>query len=127
LPHARGGVGILGQHCSVAAWRDGGPWLDAVRRQLDQNRRWLVEELARTLPEAKMHLPEATYLAWLDLRQLALPGSPAVFFRERARVALSDGAWFGAGFEGYARLNFATSKGLLTQIVERMAGAVRGR
>jgi cystathionine beta-lyase len=42
-------------------------------------------------------------------------------------VALSDGAWFGAGFEGYARLNFATSKGLLTEIVERMARAVRGR
>jgi cysteine-S-conjugate beta-lyase len=126
LPHVRGGVGILGQYCTKAAWQSGEPWLSAVKHRLDENRRWLVGELQRSLPGVRVHAPEATYLAWLDLRQLGLRGSPTAFFRDHARVALSDGAWFGEGFEAYARFNFATSKAILAQIVERMAAALAG-
>jgi cystathionine beta-lyase len=125
--HARGGVGILGQHCTEAAWRASDEWLEQVKRSLDVQRHWLVETLRARLPEARVCLPEATYLAWLDLRALALQPSPAEFFRRQARVALSDGAFFGAGFEGHARLNFATSPALLGEIVERMVGAVGAR
>jgi cystathionine beta-lyase len=73
----------------------------------------------------KLYLPEATYLAWLDLQALELGPSPAEFLRRNAKVALSDGAYFGEGFEGYARINFATSRALLTEIIDRMATAVR--
>jgi cystathionine beta-lyase len=125
--HARGGVGILSQHATVAAWREGEAWLAEVRAALDARRHQLIAELRRELPEAKVYLPDATYLAWLDLRALELGPSPAEFFRRHARVALSDGAYFGAGFEGYARLNFATSRALLSEIIERMASAVRAR
>ena len=125
--HARGGVGILAQHATVAAWREGEAWLSEVRAALDVRRQRLVAELGRQLPEAKVYLPEATYLAWIDLRALALAPAPAEFFRRHARVALSDGHYFGAGFEGFARINFATSAALLDEIVDRMASAVRGR
>lgn len=125
--HLRGGIGILAQHATVAAWRDGEPWLDSVRQTLDAHRRWLLDELRSRLPEVRVALPEATYLAWLDLRALELEPSPAEFFRRHAQVALSDGAAFGAGFEGYARLNFATSRPLLAEIVERMSRAVAKR
>jgi cystathionine beta-lyase len=127
LPHARGGLGILGQHCTKAAWQHGGAWLDSVKSLLDDQRHFLLAELGRRLPEAVVRLPEATYLAWLDLRQLELPAPPAAFFRERARVVLSHGATFGAGFEGYARLNFATSRRILTEILERIVSAARDR
>jgi len=126
-PHARGGIGILAQHATVAAWREGDGWLDRARLQLDRSRHQLLERLGQLLPEVKVHLPEATYLAWLDLRALDLPPSPSEFFREKAQVALSDGVYFGPGFEGYSRLNFATSSALLDQLVERMAAAVRAR
>jgi cysteine-S-conjugate beta-lyase len=125
--HARGGVGILSQHATVAAWREGEAWLGEVRAALDARRRQLIEQLGRQLPEAKVYLPDATYLAWLDLRALELGPSPAEFFRQSARVALSDGGYFGEGFEGYARINFATSSALLGEIIERMAAAVRAR
>lgn len=123
--HVRGGIGILGQHCTVAAWRDGDAWLDEVKAQLDGQRHWLIERLRQQLPEARVYPPDATYLAWLDLSSLELEPSPAEFFRQQARVALSDGAWFGPGFDGCARLNFATSRAVLSQIVERMTRAVR--
>ncbi|HKO91824.1 MAG TPA: aminotransferase class I/II-fold pyridoxal phosphate-dependent enzyme, partial [Polyangiaceae bacterium] len=123
-PHVRGGVGILGQHCTLAAWRSGDPWLDEVKRTLDANRRFLVRELRRAAPQLGVQLPEATYLAWLDCERLALPVSPARHFLEHARVALSDGAHFGPGFERCVRLNFGTSPGILAQILQRLLAAV---
>ena len=125
--HVRGGIGILAQHATVAAWRDGDAWLDDVRSTLDANRHWLLAQLRQRLPDVRVALPQATYLAWLDFRALQLDPSPAEFFRRHAHVALSDGIAFGEGFEGYARLNFATSRPLLTEIIERMARAVANR
>jgi len=123
--HARGGVGILSQHATAAAWRGGEAWLGEVRAALDVRRHQLIERLAQQLPEAKVYLPDATYLAWLDLRSLELEPTAAEFFRRQAHVVLSDGAYFGEGFEGYARINFATSGALLDEIIARMAQAVR--
>ena len=50
---------------------------------------------------------------------------PARFFLDHARVALGDGSPFGTGYGSFVRLNFATSRTLLEQIVEAMAAAVR--
>jgi cystathionine beta-lyase len=40
------------------------------------------------------------------------------------QVALSDGRLFGPGWEGFARLNFATSRPILTEVIDRMAKAL---
>ncbi|MEY4548893.1 MAG: hypothetical protein RL685_5088 [Pseudomonadota bacterium] len=125
--HARGGVGLLAQQATLAAWSAGEEWLVDVKAQLERQRQRLFTQLAQHLPEVKMYLPEATYLGWLDCRALQLEQAPGSFFRQQARVALNDGAAFGPGFEGFVRLNFATSAGILDQILERMAGAVRAR
>jgi cysteine-S-conjugate beta-lyase len=123
LPHARGSVSILGHYCTKAAWQEGGPWLEEVKGVLARNRTWLGAELTRRLPAVRAHLPEATYLCWLDCRSLNLTQRPAPFFCEHAKVALSDGNWFG-GFDGFARLNFATSEALLDEMLKRMAQAL---
>ena len=52
---------------------------------------------ARELPGARFSAPDATYLGWIDVRELGIHGSPADFFRDRAGVALTDGALCGAG------------------------------
>jgi len=69
--------------------------------------------------------PEATYLAWLDCRNAgpAAP-DPFTFFLEKARVALSDGALFGAG--GFVRLNFGCPRSILTEALDRMSLALTG-
>jgi cystathionine beta-lyase len=124
-PRRRSGCSILGLEASMAALRDGGPWLDTVVAVLARNQRLVVETVAAALPGVALVAPRATYLAWLDCRELALPDGPQAFFLERARVALSDGATFGLGGEGRVRLNFATSRALLGEILDRMARAVR--
>ncbi len=120
-----GTASVPGVTATLAAWQDGDPWLSAVRRRLDDNRR-LLEKALRPLGVGYLP-PDATYLAWLDCRDLGLPGDPAAFFLDRAQIKLSPGPSFGGGGEGFARLNFATSGALLTQICDRMAAAVQQR
>ena len=125
--HTRGGIGLLGLYATIAAWRHSDPWLEEVRNYLEANRNFVLQYLAAELPEIHCQAPEATYLAWLDCRDLDLSPSPARFFYEHAQVALSEGANFGAGWEGFARLNFATSRALLQRILEQLTKAVRSR
>jgi bifunctional pyridoxal-dependent enzyme with beta-cystathionase and maltose regulon repressor activities len=70
---------------------------------------------------------EATYLAWLDCRDVRLPDdSPRRFFLERARVALHGGPDFGPGGETCVRLTFATSEEILEELLSRMGAAILG-
>ena len=123
-----GTVSTAGADATIAAWREGQPWLDAVLTRLGANRerlaRWVEEEGAGI----RHHRPEATYLAWLDCGRAGLPGaSPQRFFLDEARVALGAGSDFGPGGDPYVRLNFATSQGILEQLLGRMGEALRRR
>jgi cystathionine beta-lyase len=139
------GASTPGAWATIAAYRDGRPWLDDVVRYLDGNRALLAELLAEHLPQVGFLPPEGTYLAWLDCRALgsrapaagrAHPGeplglaadepSPADFFLARAQVMLTDGAACGEGGGGHVRLNFATPRPVLAEIVRRMAAAAGG-
>ncbi|MDK3254909.1 MalY/PatB family protein [Blastococcus capsensis] len=116
------GAATPGVLAATVAYAEGGPWLDGVLDYLAGNRRVLADLLARQIPAIGFEPPEGTYLAWLDCRELRLAGRAGDFFLEQAGVALVDGAECGA--PGYVRLNFATSRPLLTAMVERMAAAL---
>lgn len=114
----------LGIAASTAAYRNGGPWLAALVDYLDGNRRRLAELLADGLPDVGYQSPEATFLTWLDCSALGLE-DPARFFLDHARVALGDGPPFGRGYDAFVRLNLATSRALLEQIVGAMVDSAR--
>jgi len=121
LPVGATHCGHLGAIATVAAYREGGPWLDDVIAVLKHNRALLAELLADRLPRAGYAPPDAGYLAWLDLRALGLGEDPAEPILVRAKLALSPGPTFGPQGAGFARLNFGTSPALLTEAVERLA------
>ena len=121
---ARHGAATPGVLAATAAYTEGGPWLADVLDYLDGNRSLLAALLAEHLPGVRARMPEGTYLAWLDCRGLHLPAPPGAFFRERAGVALVDGAECGTAGAGHVRLNFATPRPVLRTIVSRMAAAV---
>ena len=122
------GASTPGARATIAAYRDGGPWLDDVVRYLGGNRALLAALLAEHLPQAGFLPPEGTYLAWLDCRALdwSALASPADLFLARAQVMLTDGAACGEGGGGHVRLNFATPRPVLAEIVHRMAAAAGG-
>jgi cystathionine beta-lyase len=121
------GTSTLGVRASIAAYRGGGAWLSDVVGYLDGSRRLLAELLAAQLPAIAHQPPEGTYLAWLDCRGLGINGSAAEFFLAKAQVMVIDGALCGEAGRGHVRLNFATPRPILTEIIRRMAEAVRDR
>ena len=114
------GITVFGIAATRAAWIKGDEWLARCLAYLDGNRRWFASAVEECLPAMRHRMPEATYLAWLDARGLAFECPPAQHFLERGRVALSDGAAFGAVGDGFVRVNLATSRAILEEIVDRM-------
>ncbi len=117
-----GHLGVIGQ---IAAYLAGDEWLQEVVGILDGNRRLVGDLLSASMPEAGYVAPEASYLAWIDLREYGLGDDPAAVILERAGLALSSGPSFGRQGRGFARLNFGTSPDLLAQIVDRLASVVQ--
>ena len=112
-----------------AALTEGGPWLTQTVEYLRGNRDLLTQFLTERLPWVKFFPVEATYLAWLDLRAHPRAGDIQAFLLEEARVAVHNGPIFvpeaeKADYQGFIRLNFATSRALLTEALERMARAL---
>jgi cystathionine beta-lyase len=121
------GAGLLGVLASLAGWRDGGDWLDALIGQLDHARAEFGRLLGERLPGAVYVPPEASFLAWVDCAGLGLDPSgpdPAQVFLDRGRVALNSGLNFGAPGDGFVRVTIGTSSALLAEIVDRMAAAL---
>jgi len=119
-------VSSLGLHAARVAFSgqcDG--WLRELRRYIKGNRDFLVDYVTENMPGVRITIPEATYLAWLDFTQVELRSSPYEFFLKEAKVALSDGAIFGETGKGHVRLNFGTSRRILTRGLERMRKALR--
>ena len=123
-PHILGAVGTPGAEATLAAWTRGEPWLDATREYLTAARDHVARRILADLPRVRLMSPQATYLAWLDMRELGLGADPAAFLLDNARVALSSGNDFGVHGEGFVRLNMATSIGVLDEIIDRMAAAL---
>jgi cystathionine beta-lyase len=135
LDAAPDGLGVVSTLASLAtrtAWEHGDDWLAAVLALLQVNRDRVVA-WAHETPGVRLHAPQGTYLAWLDLTGTGLaPADPAGDVLRRGHVRLVPGADFRrhtpagtAGTAGFARLNYATSPEILDQVLDRVGGAVR--
>lgn len=118
-------TGQFGLLAAVAAFsEESDAWLDGLLRTLDENRVLLEDLLAANLPGARYRIPDAGYLAWIDLSALEWGENPARRILREAKVALHFGPAFGDEGAGHVRLNFGTSPEILTEAVERMAALV---
>lgn len=110
-----------------AAYENCGDWLEQLRAYLDENFRFLDSFLKRELPEAEFTIPQATYLAWVNMGP-CLPGVedlPA-FFANEAGVLLEGGdSLFVGNAEGWIRLNLAMPRSILETGLQRMADSIR--
>ncbi len=125
-PFLLGGINALGAHATLAAWTHGENWLADTVHCLHANREHLISRLTAELPQVRVETPEATYLAWLDFSDTSIASDPAGQLLERGRVGLSPGPDFGTAGAGFARLNFATHREILDEIIDRIVGTVRG-
>jgi cystathionine beta-lyase len=121
---ANHGTSPLGIAATVAAYRDGGAWLDGVVAHLAAQRRRFGELLSEHLPLARWWPMQATYLAWVDAGPYG-GDRPARQALKVGRVMVNDGETFGPGlgYERHVRVNLATSGERLTRVVQRLVHA----
>ena len=112
---------LLGGFATAVAFAEGGVWLDTVLAQLDHNRHLIKKLLAEKLPTVRYHIPQNSYLAWIDVESLNLGEDPSLALVEKAKVAFNSGHTFGKHCDQYVRLNFATSPEIITEAIDRIA------
>ncbi len=107
----------LSYPAALAAYREGGDWLAAQLAYLRQGRDLLEAAVGQTAGVSMTHV-EATYLAWLDVRELGLADPSAHF--EAHGLGLQDGRQFDA--PGFLRWNFGTTHARMRLALARFAG-----
>lgn len=119
------GVSHLAVIAQEAGYLHSRSWLDEVISGIAQQQRLLTTLLA-DVPGARWTAPDATYLAWIDLRDTAAvrAGADPAAAALAAGLAVNPGGDFGDGGRGFVRLNLATSTAVLTEGVRRLAAAV---
>jgi len=118
-------TGQFGLLASIAAFsEESDEWLDGLLRTLDENRLLLEDLLVTHLPGARYRIPDAGYLAWIDLTALEWGDNPARRILREGKVALHYGPAFGDEGRGYVRLNFGTSPEIITEAIERITALV---
>ncbi len=110
---------------TIGAFRDGGPWHEQLVTYLDSNFAYLADRIAADLPDARFTIPDATYLAWIDLRSY-FPGDLNLtrYFAEAEGLLLEGGDMFVADGDGHVRLNLACPKAVLADGLDRLVRAV---
>jgi cystathionine beta-lyase len=103
----------------------GEAWFNSVRQHVIDNRRFAEDYISGHFPQVAVTRSESTYLMWLDFRETPFSQQPAGELLRRARVALSEGALFGEGGAGFARINLGTSREVLAEALERIFKALQ--
>ena len=107
-----------------AAYKDGGPWLDAAIAYIEGNLS-LVRARLSDIPEVSLIEPEGTFLLWLDFRNLGLqPDELTQFLRREAGWAITRGIAFGDSGTGFGRLNIACPRARLEKALDRLVQAL---
>ncbi len=120
-------VNPLSLTAAKAAYEYGGAWHEALKEYLDGNFVFAKEFLSRELPEAVMYIPEATYLAWVNMGNCLPDGTdlPDIFANKAGVLLESGNALFVGNAAGYIRLNLAMPRSIIETGLARMVKAIR--
>lgn len=115
---------IFGSVALEAAYAKGDEWLEQLLDYLWENYLFLETFIKEKLPKIKVMKPEATYLIWLDFREYGMNDDELMKFTlEEAKVGLNNGGRFGAGGDGWLRLNIGCPRSVLEEGLKRLEKA----
>ena len=111
---------------TLAALQQGEEWRQQMLRYVEGNIDFLIDYCQQYLPQVKPLRPQASFLVWLDCRDLGLNHQELVdLFVNQAHLALNDGEMFGSGGAGFMRLNVGTQRRVLQEALERLRKCVK--
>jgi len=116
---------IFGNVASEAAYSKGSEWLSEMIRYIQGNVDLVMDYCHAHLPLIRPLKPEATYMMWLDCRQMGLSGKELHrFFIEKAGVGMNEGSAFGPGGEGFMRINLACPRSVVEKALKQIDRAI---
>ena len=114
-------VNPFGVEALIAAYNKGEEWLDALLEYLHANYCFLKEFFAARMPQFTVTRLEGTYLVWVDCRRLGLTSEELCRrLLDEQRLWLNEGTMYGAGGEGFVRINIACPRSRLEEALERL-------
>ncbi|MFF2065957.1 MalY/PatB family protein [Streptomyces sp. NPDC058200] len=115
---------VLTLTAHIAAYREGGPWLDALNTYVEGNLRSVADRLNSAFPQLDWRPPQAGYLAWIDLRALGVDDDAVQReLIEREKVAIMPGATYGSA--GFVRLNVGCPRTKVEQGTDALIRVLR--
>lgn len=119
-------LNIMGITACRAAYAGGHQWLTELKEYLVGNLDFVRSFLQEKLPQIKLIEPEGTYLVWLDFNALGLESNDLEdLIVNRARLWLDAGTMFGAGGDGFQRINIACPRSILQKALTQLEHAVK--
>lgn len=110
---------------AIAAFTKGGPWLDALRAYLAENKRQARDYLARELPQVRPVLSHGTYLLWLDCGAVTDHSNElARFIREKTGLRLSAGSVYRGNGDRFLRMNLACPRSRVLEGLHRLKAGI---
>ena len=111
---------------TIAAFEHGEAWRKAMLAYVENNVRFVEDYCQQHIPGIRPWRPQASFLVWLDCRQLGLDHKQLLdLFIDKAHLALNDGEMFGKEQgHGFMRLNVATPRAILEKALKQLADAV---
>lgn len=121
-------IGPFGVAALIAAYNEGGAWLDALREYLWDNYRFACDFFAAQLPDFPIAQLEGTYLLWVDCRAAGVASEElARRLLTEHKLMVSAGTLYGPEGEGFLRLNIACPRSLLAEGLQRLKNGLDRR
>lgn len=117
-----GGATSISQVAATAAMSQSYYWVDEFLKHLTENRDYAVEFINK-LSGLKAYKPQATYLLYVDIRDLHMTGAEFCdYLKKDVKLAIIPGGheFFGDKSEGHVRICYATSTKILHEGLNRL-------
>jgi cystathionine beta-lyase len=115
---------IFAYTATQAAYEKGLDWKLQMLQYIESNLLFVDKYLKENIPQIKAIIPEASFLLWLDCRELQLSQKDLeTLFVEKAHLALNNGEMFGKEGIGFMRMNVGCSRLVLKKALDNLKNA----
>ena len=113
---------VFAVDAAIAAFTDGGEWLDSLRQYLYENKQYVRKFVSENIPDMKVVYSEATYLLWLDCSKITDNAKQlSAFIRKNTGLYMSPGLSYGKNGKAFIRLNIACPRSIMEEGMKRLA------
>lgn len=118
--------GLFPPIATVAAFTRGNEWREEMLRYVEGNIDHVIEFCKSNIPAIRPLKPDASFLVWLDCRDLNLSHDELIeLFEVKAQLALNDGSMFGPGGSGFMRMNVGAPRAIVNEALQKLLRAVK--